>query len=256
MHYKSLFVSDIHLGTKQCQVQYLLKFIHDNTFDNVFLVGDIIDISSLSYSWYWHVDHNTFIQKILRMSRKNVNCVYILGNHDEHIREFIKDDMIFSIGDIKVCNEYLYNSVAGKKFLLVHGDCFDGAFRSYGWLYWFGDRAYGIALSVNSIFNKIRKIFGLKYWSLSSYLKSKVKGAMAAVNHLEEMVVTRCTSNDYDGLIYGHTHCPALKRIETKKIYNIGDHVESCTCIVETVDGEFQLIRTTDNKILDKSLVY
>ena len=250
MHYHSLFVSDIHLGTKQCQVQYLLKFIHENTFDNVYLVGDIIDIHALSHSWYWHRDHNTFIQKILRMSRKNVNCVYILGNHDEHIRDFIKDGMNFSFGDIAVVNEYEYKSVNGKKFLIVHGDCFDGAFRSYGWLYWIGDRAYEIALGMNTFYNKIRKLFGLKYWSLSSYLKKKVKGAMAAVNNLEEMVARRCLIDGYDGIIYGHSHCPSINKIKTKIIINDGDSVESITCVVETDDGEFQLVNMTNNSVI------
>src|ERR1700722_14907691 len=147
MHYKSLFVSDIHLGTKQSRVEYLLKFIHDNTFDNVFLVGDIVDIWALRHRWYWAKEHNLFIQKILKLSRKGVNVVFIPGNHDEAIREFISSDYSFSFGEIQVHNEYEYKSVKGLKILLIHGDIFDGAIRSLGWLYWVGDRAYSIGLS-------------------------------------------------------------------------------------------------------------
>lgn len=252
MHYRTLFVSDIHLGTKQCQVQYLLNFIHENTFDNVFLVGDIIDIHAMSHKWYWAKEHNTFIQKILRMARKNVSVTYILGNHDEALRSFIEDDMNFSFGDIKVCNEIVYRSVSGKRVLIVHGDCFDGAIRSMGWLYWIGDRAYDIALKLNTVYNSIRSLFGMRYWSLSAYLKSKVKSAVQVMGSFDELVTRKCILQGCDGVIYGHTHTPSIKTIKTKLIMNDGDVVESITCIVETTNGNFQLLRMTDNKILQE----
>lgn len=252
MHYTTLFVSDIHLGTKQCQVEYLLKFIHENTFDNVFLVGDIIDIYALKHKWYWTKEHNTFIQKILRMARKNVSTTYVLGNHDEALRSFIEDDMNFSFGDIKVCNEIVYKSVSGKNVLIVHGDCFDGAIRSMGWVYFLGDRAYEFLLFINTIYNWWRRRFGMGYWSLSAYLKSKVKSAIQVASNFDELVTRKCIIDSCDIAIYGHSHTPGFKTIKTKKILNIGDHCENCTCIVETVDGKFQLIRTTDNKILDE----
>lgn len=209
-HYHSLFVSDIHLGHKSSQVQYLLKFIHDNTFDRIFLLGDIIDIHALSHSWYWNKDANTFIQKMLKLSRHQVKIMFIVGNHDEAIREFIKDGE-FSFGDIKVCNEYVYSSISGKKYLLIHGDIFDGAIRSLGWLYWVGDRAYDICLSLNTLYNKIRRFFGLKYWSLSAYLKGKVKKSVAVFNRFDELAVRMCLVSSCDGMIYGHTHCPSIE---------------------------------------------
>lgn len=252
MHYKSLFVSDIHLGTKQCQVEHLLRFIHNNTFDNVFLIGDIIDIHALSHKWYWSKEHNTFVQKILRMSRKGANIIMIPGNHDDILREWIQEVTPFFFGDIVIVREHVYESVRGKKFLLIHGDEFDGAFRSLGWLYWIGDRAYEFSLQLNTIYNWFRKILGLKYWSLSAYLKSKVKGAIAAVNQFEELVVRMCISKGYDGVIYGHTHSPSMKTIKTKSIWNDGDMVESLTCLIETENGEFQLLRLSDNTIIDK----
>jgi UDP-2,3-diacylglucosamine pyrophosphatase LpxH len=251
MHYKSLFVSDIHLGTKRCKVEYLLKFIHDNTFDNVFLIGDIIDIQAMSRKWYWSKEHNTFIQKILKMSRKNVNTVYIIGNHDEALRDFMEKGIHFSFGDIKVCNEYEYKSVSGKNVLLVHGDCFDGAFRSIGWLYHLGDRAYETAIFCNSIYNWWRTKFGMGYWSLSSYLKTKVKSAMQMVNNFDELVVRRCILEGADFLIYGHSHSPGIKKLKAKYLLNCGDQIENFTCIVETDAGDFNLIRLTDNTLLD-----
>lgn len=252
MHYKSLFVSDIHLGTKQCQVTYLLNFIHDNTFDNVFLVGDIIDIHALSHKWYWAKEHNTFIQKVLRLARKQTAVYYLVGNHDEALRSFLEKGMHFSFGDIRVCDEYEYKSISGKNILLVHGDCFDGAFRSIGWLYALGDRAYETALFLNSVYNWWRKKFGMGYWSLSSYLKSKVKTAMQTVNNFDELVVRKCILGGYDFLIYGHSHMPGIKKVKTKYLLNTGDQVENFTCIVETKDGEFQLINLTSGKIIDQ----
>ena len=252
MHYKSLFVSDIHLGTKQCQVEYLLKFIHDNTFDNVFLIGDIIDIYALSHRWYWAKEHNTFVQKILRLSRKGTNVVYIPGNHDDVLRPLIEGISPFFFGDIVIVKKHSYQTVKGKKLLLMHGDEFDGAIRSMGWLYWVGDRAYDIALALNTFYNWGRRLFGLQYWSLSAYLKSKVKGAIAVVNNFEELVTRKCLVEGYDGVIYGHTHTPGIKTIKTKLIMNDGDVVESVTCLVETEEGKFQLIKMTDNTIIQE----
>jgi UDP-2,3-diacylglucosamine pyrophosphatase LpxH len=253
MHYRSLFVSDIHLGTKQCQVDYLLKFIHDNTFDNVFLIGDIIDIQAMSHKWYWAQEHNTFVQKVLRLSRKGTQVVMIPGNHDAIIREWIKDINPFFFGDIVIVDQHIYESLKNGKFLLMHGDEFDGAIRSMGWLYWVGDRAYDIALWINTAYNWWRKLFGFSYWSLSAYLKSKVKGAIQVVGNFEELVTRKCLVEGYAGIIYGHTHTPSIKKIKTKIIMNDGDSVESNTCIVETEEGNFQLIRMTDNTIIEET---
>jgi UDP-2,3-diacylglucosamine pyrophosphatase LpxH len=250
MKYKSLFVSDIHLGTKQCQIQYLLKFIHDNEFENIFLLGDIIDIWSLKNKWYWHKDHNTFIQKMLKYSRKQKKLIYILGNHDEAIREFIKDGEQFSFGDIEVVDQYEYKSIKGYNFLLIHGDQFDGAIRSYGMLYWIGDRSYEICLEINAIYNWFRKWFGMPYWSLSAYLKSKVKAAVQFVSQFDDIVLRTCLVKSYDGIIYGHSHTPEIKKLKNKYLLNTGDQVENMTCIVETESGNFQLLKLTDNTIL------
>lgn len=251
MHYRSLFVSDIHLGTKQCQVEYLLKFIHDNTFDNVFLIGDIIDIQALSHRWHWTKEHNTFVQKVLRLSRKGTQVVMIPGNHDAIIREWIKDIHPFFFGDIVIVDQHVYESANKGKFLLIHGDEFDGAIRSMGWLYFLGDRAYDGALWLNTAYNWWRKLFGMSYWSLSAYLKSKVKGAIEVVNNFDELVTRKCLVEGHAGIIYGHTHTPSIKRFKTKIIINDGDSVESNTCVVETEEGDFQLIKMTDNTILN-----
>lgn len=249
MHYHSLFVSDIHLGTKACQIQYLLKFIHNNTFENVYLLGDIIDIYALSHNWYWSKDHNTFIQKILKMSRKGTYIIMIPGNHDAILRDWIKDNSPFFFGDIIIAENHIYTSIKGRRFLLTHGDEYDGAIRSLGWLYWVGDRAYDLALKLNTIYSKIRKLFGLNYWSLSKYLKSKVKQAVAVFSRFDELVLRTCLAGSYDGIIYGHTHHPCIKIIKTKLVMNTGDMVESCSCIVETIQGEFKIIELTKDQV-------
>jgi UDP-2,3-diacylglucosamine pyrophosphatase LpxH len=176
----------------------------------------------------------------------------IPGNHDEILREWIQETTPFFFGDIVIVNQHVYHSAIGKKILLIHGDEFDGAIRSMGWLYWVGDRAYDIALKLNTFYNWWRKLFKLQYWSLSAYLKSKVKGAIQVVGNFEELVTRKCIIEGYDGILYGHTHTPSIKKIKTKIIMNDGDCVESNTCIVETEEGEFQLIKMTDNRILDK----
>ena len=175
MNYHSLFISDIHLGTKQCHVEFLLKFLHDNSFNNIFLLGDTLDILSLSRNWYWNKNHNIFIQKILKLSKKGTNIVIIPGNHDEILREWIKEITPFFFGDIVILEEFEYMSLHGKRFLLFHGDKYDGIIHYLPWLYWLGDKTYEIIISINTLYNKIRKLFGQNYWSLSAYLKSKVK---------------------------------------------------------------------------------
>jgi len=253
MHYHSLFISDIHLGTKQCHIEYLLKFLHDNTFNNVFLIGDTIDFHSLSRNWYWSQDHNTFIQKILRMSRKGTHVVIIPGNHDIILREWIKEISPFFFGDIVIVEEFEYLSIHNQKFLLLHGDKYDGIIRSMHWLYWLGDKTYSVITDINTLYNKIRKLFGQDYWSLSSYLKSQVKETIQIINKFDELVTHECTYKNYDGIIYGHTHTPYIKTINNKIIMNDGDVCENVTCIIETMSGKFQLIKMTNNSILQES---
>jgi len=179
------------------------------------------------------------------MSRKGTHVIMIPGNHDAILREWIKEITPFFFGDIVIVDQLDYQSLKGKKFLVIHGDEFDGAIRSMGWLYFLGDRAYDAALWLNTVYNWWRKLFGMSYWSLSAYLKSKVKGAISVVNNFDELVTRKCIIGGYDGVIYGHTHTPNIKTIKTKVIMNDGDMVESCTCIVESDDGEFKLVNLT-----------
>lgn len=257
MHFKSIFISDIHLGTPQCQIKYLLNFFHNHIFDNIYLVGDIIDIEYIKRNdWsYWSKDCNTFIQKILRMARKGANVYYISGNHDAVIRNLINQyQEDFHLGNIQFVNS-IDIFINKKKILVIHGDQFDGAFLSFPFLYWIGDKAYSLALKVNTIFNFLRRKLGLSYWSLSSFLKQKVKSTMNFIANIKKIIFEYLNNNNYDGIIYGHTHTPDIEMVNYKNkkfvVVNDGDCVESLTCVVETFTGnKLQLIYLPEEKII------
>ena len=181
MKIKTLFISDVHLGTKKCQADKLLEVIKNYEFEKLIIVGDFIDLTSLKRKFYWHPDHSTVIQKVLRLSRKGVSVTYILGNHDFYLRELIKEDNI-NIGDVLLCDELYYETLKGEKIYICHGDQFDGFIRLHPFLYVLGDWAYEFSFKINKTYNWFRRIFGLEYWSLSQYLKSKVKNAIAFIN--------------------------------------------------------------------------
>jgi UDP-2,3-diacylglucosamine pyrophosphatase LpxH len=250
MHYKSVFLSDVHLGTPQCKSYLLLKFLKENSFDELYLLGDIVDIWAMKAKWYWPEEHNTVVQKILRLSRKGTKVVYITGNHDEALRQFLDENELLNFGGIEITNHFFYVTELGKKYLLVHGDQYDGAIRSYPLLYWIGDKAYDVALKVNTVYNWWRKLFKLEYWSLSAYLKSKVKGAMAHVAKFDEIAVRECEKYSVDGMIYGHTHTPSSKNISGYHVVNSGDTVENCTFVAETEEGIIKIFSMTTGKEL------
>ncbi len=246
MHYRTIFISDLHLGNKNSKTELLLDFLKVNTCDFLYLVGDVIDIWALSSKWYWTVNQNTVVQKILRMARKGTKVFYILGNHDEFFRSWMDGMKSFSFGDIEISDSAIHITAEGKKCLVLHGDQFDGAIRSMGWLYWLGDKAYGLALSLNTLFNWIGKMFGFKYWSLSAYLKLKVKKAIQHVNNFEHILVTRAREMKVDAVICGHIHTPAIRDLNGTLYINDGDWLESCSAVVETQTGAFQLLQWSE----------
>jgi UDP-2,3-diacylglucosamine pyrophosphatase LpxH len=187
---------------------------------------------------------------MLRLSRKGTHIIIIPGNHDIVLREWIKEITPFFFGDIVLLEEFEYMSLHCKKFLLFHGDKYDGIIHYLPWLYWIGDKTYELIIKINTLYNKITRLFGIDYWSLSSYLKSKVKETAQIINKFDSLVVEECIHKNYDGIIYGHTHTPYIKTIKDKIIMNDGDVCENITCIVETLNGRFQLIKLTDNSIL------
>jgi UDP-2,3-diacylglucosamine pyrophosphatase LpxH len=241
MNVKTLFISDVHLGTQKCQADKLLQVLKDYEFEELVIVGDFIDLTSLKRKFYWNPDHSTVIQKILRLSRKETKVTYILGNHDYFLRGLIKEDNI-NLGDILICDEYFYQTSKGEKIYICHGDQFDGFIRLHPFLYVLGDWAYEMSFKINKLYNKLRKIFGMEYWSLSQYLKSKVKNAISFINDFKILSMKRVEEVGCDSIMIGHIHTPAIEKIGEKNYYNTGDFCESCSFLYEDLSGDIKLV--------------
>lgn len=233
---KTLFISDVHLGTTKCQAEKLLGVFREYEFETLVIVGDFIDLTSLKKKFYWSESHSTVIQKVLRMSRKDIKVIYILGNHDYYLRGLIQDQDI-SIGDILICDEFYYTTGKGERIYICHGDQFDGFIRMHPFLYGLGDWAYELSFKINKVYNVIRRFFGLEYWSLSAYLKSKVKNAISFVNDFKILSIKKLEEVECDSIMIGHIHTPAIE----SRYYNTGDFCESCSYLIETLDGDIEL---------------
>jgi len=241
MKIKTLFISDVHLGTSKCQADKLLQVLKDYEYEKLVIVGDFIDLTSLKRKFYWKSDHSTVIQKILRSSRKGVEVVYILGNHDFYLRGLIEEENI-SIGDILLCDEHYHTTVSGEKIYICHGDQFDGFIRLHPFLYVLGDWAYEMSFKINTWYNKFRRFFGLQYWSLSQYLKLKVKNAIAFINDFKILSMKKLDEVGCDSIMIGHIHTPAIEKIDNKNYYNTGDFCETCSFLYEDLSGKINLV--------------
>lgn len=250
---KSLFISDIHLGNPNSQAEKLLEVFKKYEFENLFIIGDFIDLTFLKRKYYWNQNHSTVIQKVLRYDRKGVNVIYILGNHDHYLRTLIENSQLedvksIKLGNITICDEYIYKSLKGEKIYITHGDCFDGFIRVHPFLYWLGDTAYEFSIKINKIYNFFRKIFGLEYWSLSAYLKNNVKSILSFLSEYKKISQEKLKNENCDSLMMGHIHTPEL---DSGKYYNTGDFVETCSYIIELLNGEIKLEKCNNknNKI-------
>jgi UDP-2,3-diacylglucosamine pyrophosphatase LpxH len=238
-HVRSIFLSDIHLGTRGCQADSLLAFLRHYDSENIFLLGDIIDFWSMNRSVHWNTLQNTFVQKILRRARKGVKVFYIPGNHDEALREHCG----ISLGDILLCYDYLHIGVDGKRYLLIHGDEFDQVTRHHRWVAILGDVAYNTLVRINGWLSRVRRRLGISgYWSLAGYAKRKVKTAVSFIFDFEDSVIRGIREKGADGVICGHIHAATIKQIQGIHYINCGDWVDSCTAIVEHHDGRMELI--------------
>jgi UDP-2,3-diacylglucosamine pyrophosphatase LpxH len=237
--YKSIFISDIHLGSRGCKAEELCSFLKHNTSENLFLVGDIIDGWRLRRKFFWRQSHTNVIRRFLTASKRNTRVVYITGNHDEDFRMLSP----FSFGNIELYNHFRYKAVNGKTYMVIHGDLFDGVLRTrLKFLYHVGDFVYEQLLRVNNLLQKIRSALGLSYWSLSAYLKNKTKEALSYLNDFEDLITDYCKKKHADGVICGHVHHPAIKMINDVEYMNDGDWVESCTALVEHHDGKWEIV--------------
>lgn len=245
--YRTIFISDVHLGTKGCQAELLLDFLRLNDADTIYLVGDIVDAWRLKQGWYWPQEHNDVVQKLLRKVRKHVRMVYVPGNHDEFLRDYLG----VHFGGVEVAEHAIHVGADGRRYLVVHGDAFDLVVRHARWLALLGDWAYETALRVNVYLNLVRRNLGLTYWSLSQWAKLKVKSAVNYIGEFENALVTDARKHDAEGIICGHIHHAAIRDIGGIRYMNCGDWVESCTALVETYDGRFEILNWAEKVAAD-----
>jgi len=237
-HYRTIWLSDFHLGTKDAQVDYLLDFLRHNESDTLFLVGDILDGWALSRSWHWSQTHNDIIQKILRKARKGTQVVYLPGNHDEFIRDYLG----LCLGRIHVMDDAIHKTADGRKLLVLHGDEFDGMLQHAKWISVMGSRAYRALLLINRGLNRARRWMGMPYWSLSAYMKHTTKRAVQAIANFEHAMIEVAKQKKVDGVICGHIHHAEIRQVQSILYANSGDWMESCTALVEHFDGRIELL--------------
>ena len=236
--YRTIWLSDIHLGSPGCQASYLLAFLKAHRCETLFLVGDILDGWQLRKSWYWPQEHNDVVQKLLRMARKGTRVVYIPGNHDELSRQFIG----LSFGGVEVVGDAIHVTVDGKRLWITHGDLFDSVMQHARWLAHLGSWIYEWLLKTNRWFNAARHRLGLPYWSMSQYLKHKAKHATNFISDFEHVMAAEARRRGCSGVVCGHIHKAEIRSIDGTLYCNDGDWVESLTALVETFDGDLQLI--------------
>jgi UDP-2,3-diacylglucosamine pyrophosphatase LpxH len=242
VHVRALFISDVHLGTRTARAEELLDLLRCCEADVVYLVGDIIDFWRVRRGPIWPQSHNDVLQKLMRKVRKGTRLVLIPGNHDEGLRDYAG----MQFGGVEIHRDCVHTTAQGRRYVIMHGDEFDMVVRTAKWLALLGDRGYELALWLNNPLNWVRRHLGLGYWSLSAYLKNRVKKAVAFIGAFEEAVAAEARRREADGIICGHIHHASDRTFEGVHYLNCGDWVESCTAIVETHAGELRIIRWED----------
>lgn len=242
LRFRSIWISDIHLGIRDCKAEFLLDFLESTESQYLYLVGDIIDLWNLKNGWYWPQSHNHVLRKILKKAERNTKVIYIPGNHDEVFRDYCG----IAFGGINIVQDAIHTMADGRRFLVMHGDEFDIVMQNKRWLAIIGDKAYGNLLTLNRWFNNLRKKFGFSYWSVSAYLKHKVKNAVSYISNFEQASAYAARRRNVDGLICGHIHKATIEQIDSILYCNDGDWVESCTALVEHHDGRLEIIHWAD----------
>lgn len=238
MRVRTLFISDIHLGTRGCQADKVLDLLRCYDADTIYLVGDIVDGWQLRSSWYWPQSHNDVVQKLLRKARKGTRVIYIPGNHDEFLRDYYGSHF----GGIDVVESAIHVTANRKRYLVIHGDLFDVVIRHARWLALLGNHAYDFAIWLNTHFNMVRRAMGLTYWSLSRWVKLKVKNAVNFIGEFEHALGNEARRRGTDGVICGHIHHAVIRADDRLTYINCGDWVESCTAVVEHFDGRLEIV--------------
>lgn len=234
---RTVWISDVHLGTRASNAGALLDFLRDHEFEMLYVVGDLIDAWQLRRGIYWPQEHNDVIQKLLRKARKGARIIYIPGNHDEMVGGFCG-----RYGYIAIEKNAIHLTADGRRVLVMHGHELDTVVQNARWLAFAGDLGYQFLLGLNPLINFVRRRFGLGYWSLSAYAKRRVKDAVNFIGEFEAAVVRYAESYGVEAVICGHIHNAGIRQLGAVTYYNCGDWVESCTALVENFDGEMELL--------------
>ncbi len=237
--YRALFLSDLHLGTRASKPAAFLDFLHHHDAETIYLVGDIVDFWRLRHETIWPASHNQVVQTLLAKVRQGSRVVFIPGNHDEALRVYCG----MNFAGIEIERDCIHTTAAGERLLIVHGDEFDVVESYPRLLRFFGDRAYEFVLWCDRPLNWTRRRFGLPFWSLSAYVKTRVKAAAAYIDEFEAALAGEATRRGFDGVVCGHVHQPADRQISGVRYLNCGDWVENCTAIAEDEEGGLSALR-------------
>ncbi len=239
--FRTIWISDVHLGTPGCKAEHLVDFLKHTECENLYLVGDIIDGWKLRSTWFWPQEHTNVVRKVLTKAKRGTKIWYITGNHDEFLRKFVGFSL--AIGNLRVVNEHVHTTADGRRLLVTHGDAFDVITRYHRWVALIGDTAYDLTMRANHRFNQARRLLGMRYWSLSAFAKNSVKNAVNIVSEFEVSVAHECRRRGLDGVVCGHIHHAEIRDIDGIQYLNSGDWVESCTALAEDFNGRIQIVR-------------
>lgn len=240
--YRTIWISDIHLGTRGCNADMLIDFLDHVDSETMYLVGDIIDGWRLKKKFYWPAAHNDIVWRLLKRAKRGTRMIYIPGNHDEIFRQFSGLDF----GGVAIRRKAIHETADGRRLLVLHGDEFDAITLAHKWLAHVGDFAYNTLMAANVWVNTVRRAFNMPYWSLSKHAKAKVKNAVEFISNYEEVVAQAAEARGVDGVICGHIHTAEMRRIGGVDYYNDGDWVEGCTALVEHFDGRMEILHWAD----------
>lgn len=236
--YRTIWISDVHLGTRGCNAEMLVDFLRAVECETLYLVGDIVDGWRLKKGWYWPDAHNEVIRRILKMAHRGTRVVFVVGNHDEMLRDYAG----LTFGGVELVTEAIHETADGRRLLVTHGDCFDGVVLYARWLAVLGDQAYGLLLRASTVINALRRRLQMPYWSMSAHIKKRVKNAVQFVCAFEEAVARETLERGLEGVVCGHIHSAEIRQIGPVTYYNDGDWVESCTALAEDAAGQMAII--------------
>jgi UDP-2,3-diacylglucosamine pyrophosphatase LpxH len=245
LDYRTVWISDVHLGTRGCKAEFLQDFLKHVECERLYLVGDIVDFWKLKSGWYWPPAHNEVVRLVLEKAKRGTRVIYVPGNHDELLRNY--KDSLFA--GIEIQEKAVHETIDGRRFLVLHGDEFDGVVCTSKWLAVLGSGAYDLLLALNRWFNFFRRRFGFPYWSLSAYVKHKVKNAVNFICDFEKALAHEALRRGVDGVVCGHIHHAAIREMQGLIYCNCGDWVESCTALVESRAGDLAILRWADESV-------